>query len=133
MCSGTGLLMITFSDGALQVLLAVTVQTTSVPGMTLPAGASSLVFSPLALTTSFSTWAVVCSAMQFCDCAIASDERPKASNAAVAANFNVLLIMCISFTALPRSIDGHGELDRLGSARLGESSELHADVRIRRR
>src|SRR3954471_17735811 len=65
MCSGTALLMTTLSEGCLQTLLAVTVQTTSVPGMTLPAATSTLLFSPLSLTTSFSTSPLVFSSMQF--------------------------------------------------------------------
>src|SRR3954471_23393111 len=129
MCSGTGLLITTFSEAALQVLVAVTVQTTSVPGITLPAGASSLVFSPLAPTTSFSTSAVVLSTMQPCVCAKTCDPKAQASNAAALTNFDVLSIMCNSFTALPRSIDGHGELDCLSTTRLGESSKRHVHVR----
>src|SRR5215831_5090889 len=100
--------------------------------MTLPAGTSCLVFSPLAPTTSFSTSPVVLSSMQAFDCANADEPKPQASSTAATTNFNVLLIMCNSFTALPRSIDGHGELDGLGSTRLGESSERDTHVRIRR-
>ena len=71
--------------------------TTSVPGITVAAGASTLVFSPLSLTTSFSTSAVVLSSMQL----------PWASAGATNTNANTALApkilnplnMCVSFTA----------------------------------
>ena len=73
------LLIVTLSDGCLQMLLAVTVQTTSTPGTTLPAGTSFLVFSPLSLTTSCSTSAVDLRTMQPCGaCANACEPKPQA-------------------------------------------------------
>src|SRR4249919_3402540 len=84
MCSGTGLLMVTLSDGCLQTLLAVTVHTTSVPGTTLPAGTRTLDFSPLSLTTSFSTAAVVLSSMQSLACANACAVNPQVMSATIA-------------------------------------------------
>src|SRR5262245_17228893 len=101
MCSGTALLMATLSDGTLQVLLAVTVQTTSVPGITLPASTRTFDFSPLALTTSFSICAVVLSSMQPGPCPNACVTRPHANSAAMAADFWNSLNMCVSFTSSP--------------------------------
>src|SRR5688500_1734348 len=119
--------MVTPSDACLQTLLAVTVQMTSVPGTTFPASTSTLVFSPLSLTASFSTCAVVLSSMQPSACAKACDANVQAMAAAM--NF---LNMCVSFTAESfRSVDGHGELDRLRSTRGGNGSEQHAHARAR--
>src|SRR5688500_17712923 len=127
MCSATGLLIVTLSDGCLQVLLAVTVQTTSVPGMTLPAGTRTLDFSPLSLTTSFSISAVDLRTMHPCVCAKACEPNAQAMRANAPSTFRFALNMCVSFTVvLPRSIDGYGELDRLSPARLSEIAERHA-------
>src|SRR6478736_1031372 len=100
MCSGTGLVMTTLSDASLQTFFAVTVQITSVPGMTLVSAAatSTLDFSPLTLTTSFSTSPVVLSSTQLV-CANAGACSAQAMTAA-AMNFTVPLIMCVSFTSM---------------------------------
>src|SRR6187401_1513061 len=122
MCSGTGLLIVTLSEGGLQMLLAVTVQMTSFPGTILPAGTRTLDFSPLSLTTSFSVSAVDLRTMHPCACAKACEPNAQAMRATTPSTFRFPLIMCVSFTVLPGSIDGDGELDRLSPARLVESA-----------
>src|SRR6187399_3756356 len=100
MCSGTGRSTDTLSDGTLQMLLAVTVQMTSPPGTTLPSGTSLVDFSPLALTTSCSTSAVVFTTMQPAPgaCANACAPMLQTKIAARPKNFNPLN-MCVSFTS----------------------------------
>src|ERR1044071_788663 len=99
MWSGTALLIVTFSDGCLQTLSAVTVHWTTVPGTTVVAGTSFTLFCPLASTTSCSTSATDLSAMQPGDCANACEPRLQAMRAAAAMIFRFPLNMCVSFTA----------------------------------
>src|SRR5689334_3494238 len=101
MCSGTGLLMVTLSDGFLQGLLAVMVHTTSFPGTTFCTGTSCLVFSPLAPTTSCPTSAVVLSVTVQSladDCAKACEPKLQARMAATPMYLRIPSIMSVSLT-----------------------------------
>src|SRR3989337_4261841 len=118
MCAGTGLLTVTFSDGCLQMLLAVIVQITSPPGTTLPTGTSLVVFSPLASIVTCSVSATDFSTMQPAAraCANAGAPTPDARMAAKPKNLSIPMFMNVSFTANFLLIDHDSERDRLGSA-----------------
>src|SRR3954468_9841847 len=133
MCSGTGLLMATFSDGCLQMLLAVMVQTTSLPGTTFCTGTSCLVFSPLASTTSCSTSAVDLSAMQPAAgaCAKACEPKLQARMAMTPMCLRTPSIMSVSLTGWFPLVDGHGEIDGLRAAGLREIAERHVHMVVR--
>src|SRR5687767_1182776 len=99
MCAGTALLIVTLSDGCLQMLLAVTVHVTSTPGTTFSGVTIVTLLTPFASTTSLAISAVDLSRMQPCvPCANDCEAKPQAINAAAVRNFTFPLIMCVSFT-----------------------------------